>query len=168
MPEEPAQNEDDPRELCIEGRNLSLAQKEDPTLLSDSMPSITVLPSALPEALRRTRQEARIALVLPLRLTSGSGDMIPAVLLDLSASGLLALVDGRSSLLLPPPPGARFTGEFFLDDLEIHQADLEVIQVTQRGSGLLALGCKLIEVQPGVTAALRARVAARPRAPRPQ
>jgi hypothetical protein len=124
-----------------------------------AMESITLLPPDLPEALRQRRKDERIAITLPLRLTSGSGDMIPAVLLNLSPSGLLALVDTRSSPLLPPPPGSRVTGEFFLDELEIRGAELEVVRVEQRDERQVALGC-ILTARPEMKTALRAKVAA--------
>jgi hypothetical protein len=123
------------------------------------MTSITLLPPDLPEALRLIRREGRMALVLPLRLTSGSDAMIPAVLLNLSPSGLLALVDVRSSPLLPSPPGTRFKAEFFVDELEIREAEVEVVRVEQRNKRQLALGCTLT-ARPEVKTAIRAKVAA--------
>jgi len=79
--------------------------------------SVKILPADLSDAVRQTRREARLSTTLPLRLTTGFGEMIPAVIVDLSASGLSALADVRSSPLLPPPRGARFEGEFFLDEI---------------------------------------------------
>jgi len=77
------------------------------------MASIKILLDDPPEAVRWTLREACLPPLLLLRLTTGSGEIVPAVILNLSTSGLLALVDERFSPLLPPPPGTRFEGEFF-------------------------------------------------------
>lgn len=103
---------------------------------------------------------------LPLRFTSGSGETIPAVILNISASGLLALVDVRFSPLLPPPRGSRFEGEFFLDELEVRQAVLEVVRIEERGKHLIALGCEFIHPPSPIPANIRAKVAARLSTPR--
>jgi len=76
------------------------------------MAPLKVLPDNPPEALRRTRREPRSAMLLPMLLTSGSGEKVPAVLLNLSASGLLVLVDVRFSPVLPPPPGLASRASF--------------------------------------------------------
>lgn len=125
------------------------------------MAAIKILPSGPSDAARRTRREARSATALPLRLTSGSGEMIPAVILNLSASGLLALVDVRSSPLLPPPHGSRFEAEFFLDEIEVRQAILEVVRIEERGTHLLALGCAFVDPPPLGPTTIRAKIAAR-------
>ena len=125
------------------------------------MASIKILPDDAPEAVRWAERDARLPTLLPLRLTSGTGEIIPAVILNLNASGLLALVDERFSLLLPPPPGTCFEGEFFFDELEIHQAQIEVVRIEKRDHFLFALGCKFIALPPEVTAVIRTRVTAR-------
>ena len=125
------------------------------------MVAIKFLPDDSPEAVRWAQREARLPTMLPLRLTSGAGEIIPAVILSLSASGLLALVDERFSLLLPPPPGTCFEGEFFFDELEICQAELEVVRIEKRDHFLFSLGCRFIHLPPEVTAALRTKVTAR-------
>jgi len=125
------------------------------------MSSIKILPDDLPEAIRWTLREARLPTLLPLRLTTGSGEIVPAVILDLSSSGLLALVDERFSPLLPPPPGTRFEGEFFLDELEICRTELEVVRVEKRDHSQFALGCRFVYLPPETTAALRTKVTAR-------
>src|SRR5262249_13557132 len=107
------------------------------------------------------RKESRWTTALPLRLISGHGEMIPAVILNVSASGLLALVDIRSSPLLPPPQGSRFVGEFFLDDVEVRHAVLEIVRIEARGAPLIALGCCFVHAPPSISATLRARIATR-------
>jgi PilZ domain-containing protein len=109
---------------------------------------------------QQRRKEARWTTVLPLRLVSGHGEIIPAVILNVSASGLLALVDTRSSPLLPPPQGSRFIGEFFLDDVEIRQAVLEIVRIEDRGAPLMALGCCFVHPPSTISATLRTRIAA--------
>jgi hypothetical protein len=123
------------------------------------MAPLKVLPDNPPEALRRTRREPRSAVLLPMLLTSGSGEKVPAVLLNLSASGLLVLVDVRFSPVLPPPPGARLEGEFFLDDIEVRRALLEVVRVESRDAHLVALSCTFVETSAEVPTRIRAKVA---------
>ena len=123
--------------------------------------SVKILPADFSDAVRQTRREARLTITLPLRLTTGFGEMIPAVIVDLSASGLSALADVRSSPLLPPPRGARFEGEFFLDEIEVRQAILEIVQVEERGNHLIALGCTFVHHSPQTPTLIRAKIAAR-------
>lgn len=130
------------------------------------MASVKILPADLPEALRQRRHEARRSLALPLRLTSGSGETIPAVILNLSAAGLLALVDVRSSPLLPPPRGSRFEGEFFLDEIEVRHAVLEVVRVDKQSKHLLALGCEFVHPPAPIPTNIRAKLATRQTASR--
>ncbi|MCS6927506.1 MAG: PilZ domain-containing protein [Candidatus Binatia bacterium] len=118
---------------------------------------LKILPTDLPEAVRQTRRESRWHTVLPLHLITGSGELIPAVILNLSASGLLVLVDTRFSPLLPPPRGARFEIEFFLDDLAVRHAVIEVLRLERRSTYLMALGCQFVHVPPPISAALRAK-----------
>lgn len=125
------------------------------------MASVKILPADLPEAIRQRPRETRRSLALPLRLTSGSGETLPAVILNLSASGLLALVDVRFSPLLPPPPGSRFDGEFFLDEIEVRQAVLEVIHVEKQGKHLFVLGCEFVHPPAPIPANIRASLATR-------
>jgi hypothetical protein len=125
------------------------------------MDPVKILPADLPEAVRQTRREYRWDTTLPLSLITGSGEIIPAVVLNLSASGLLALVDIRFSPLLPPPRGSRFEAEFFLDELEIRHAVLEVLRIEKRSEHLIALGCQFVHIPPEVSVALRAKITAR-------
>ncbi len=85
--------------------------------------------------------------------------MIPAVLINLSASGLLALVDVRFSPVLPPPPGAHIESEFFFDDIEIHRTLLEVVRVEKRDEHMVGLSCTFVQSPSEVSARIRAKVA---------
>lgn len=125
------------------------------------MESLKILKSAPPQAERQTRRDARLSVTLPLRITTGSGDMIPAVVLNVSVSGLSILVDERTSLLLPPPRGSRFDSEFFFEEIEIPQITLEITRAERRGKTQFILGCKFIELPAAIAAALRAKVTAR-------
>ena len=119
-----------------------------------------VQPSSAPVE-QENRREARFSVVLPLRLTTGSGEMIPAVILNVSASGLLLLVDERASLVLPPPRGARIDGEFFFDDIEVEQMTLEVTRIERRRHKQFLLGCKFINLSPDTIARIRTKVMGR-------
>lgn len=131
------------------------------------MTSLKLLKPALPQAERQTRREARCSVTLPLRLITGSGEMIPAVILNVSASGLLVLVDERASLVLPPPRGSFLDGEFFFEEIEVPQITLEIVRVEQRSYHQLALGCKFVDSSSDVMAAIRAKVTARLSGPAP-
>lgn len=115
---------------------------------------------ALAPAEQKRRGEVRCSVVLPIRLTTGSGETIPAVVLNISASGLLALVDERSSLFLPPPPGSSLNGEFFFEEIELPQFTLEVTRSTRRGKNQFVLGCRFVDLPSAVTADIRAKVLA--------
>jgi hypothetical protein len=121
--------------------------------------SVTILALPKSDAATEKRREARCTTRLPLRLTSGSGEVIPAVVHNLSASGLFATADIRSSLLLPPPNGARFEGEFFLDEVEARQLLLEIVRVEKYDQHVIGLGCQFVKPPPTLTTNLRATVA---------
>jgi PilZ domain len=122
------------------------------------MPSIEVLANDVPEALRQIRRERRWSTALPLRLTTGSGEVIPAVVLNVSATGLLALIDVRHSSSLPPPRGARLVGDLFLDELALQHAVLEVLRVEKQSEHLRVLGCKFVHTPAGLSPQIRGRV----------
>ena len=122
------------------------------------MSSLEVTRASLSQADREKRREARFSTVLPLRLTTGSGEMIPAVILNVSASGLLLLVDERASLVLPPPRGAHLDGEFFFEDIEVQQMTLEVTRVELRRHKQFLLGCKFVNLPPDIIAGIRTKI----------
>jgi hypothetical protein len=130
------------------------------------MAVIQILPDDMPDAIRQRRREARWATALPMRLISGSGESIPAVLRDVSASGILALVDARFSPLLPPPRGSCFEAEFYIDEILVPRVLLEIVRVDTRGEGLIALRCCMVDPPPDLAALLRAKVASRLTVPR--
>lgn len=130
-------------------------------MIEQTTDPVQILPADLPDAVRHTRREPRWDTVLPLQLMTGSGELIPAVILNLSASGLLALIDIRFSPLLPPPRGARFEVEFFFEEITVHHAVIEVLRVEKRTACLMALGCRFVHIPPAISAALRAKIAVR-------
>ena len=107
------------------------------------------------------RKEIRCATDLPLQLTSGSGETIPAVIHNLSAGGLLAKADERFSLLLPPPNGSCFTSEFFLDDVEVRNVLVEIVWVERYDRYLIDLGCRFLQPPPELATNLRVLLSAR-------
>lgn len=128
---------------------------------SDHEETIILLPSLPTGVTNDRRKERRCATELPLRLTSGSGETFPAVIRNLSAGGLLATADVRFSLLLPPPNGSCFVGEFFLDDVEARDILLEIVRVEKQGQHLIELGCQFVKPPLPLSANIRARVASR-------
>lgn len=125
------------------------------------MTPLQLVKTNLPHSERHTRRDARCSVVLPLRLTTGSGEMIPAVVLNVSPSGLLAVVDERASLTLPLPRGAQVDGEFFFDELEVSQLTLEIVRIERRRNHQLVLGCKFVNLTPQIAVDIRAKVSAR-------
>lgn len=113
-----------------------------------------------PAALQPYRGALRWTTIQPLRLTTGSGEAIPAVLLNVGASGLLAVVDARFSPWLPPPCGTRINGEFYLDEIEIKQGVLEVVWTEKQTTGQILLGCTFIAMPSGIARAIRDKVTA--------
>jgi hypothetical protein len=119
-----------------------------------------IVKSSLTPAEQKKRHEVRCAVTLPIRLTTGSGEAIPAVVLNISASGLLALVDERSSPFLPPPPGSSLSGELFFEEIELPQFTLEVVRNARRGERQFILGCRFVDVSLSTLAEIRAKVTA--------
>ncbi len=123
-------------------------------MIEQTADPVQILPADLPDAVRHTRRESRWDTVLPLQLMTGSGELIPAVILNLSASGLLALIDIRLR-------GARFEIEFFFEEITVHHAVIEVLRLEKRTAYLMALGCRFVHIPPAISAALRAKIAVR-------
>jgi hypothetical protein len=133
----------------------------EPTI-EDEDPGSLMVVQALPLGVSDDRRrEVRCQTDLPLRLTSGSGEIIPAVIRNLSATGLFAMADERFSLLLPPPDGARFEGEFFFGDIEARNLLLEIVRVDRDDSHQVGLGCQFVLPPSGLTMHLRATVLSR-------
>jgi hypothetical protein len=131
----------------------------DPNDIDDSSGSLVFLPSLPLGVSDERRREVRCQTDIPLRLTSGSGETIPAVIHNLSASGLFAAADRRFSLLLPPPNGAQFNGEFFFDDVEARDLLLEIVRVEKQDHYLIGLGCQFVSPPAAFTSSIRAKVA---------
>ncbi|MGE0684717.1 MAG: PilZ domain-containing protein [Candidatus Binatia bacterium] len=125
------------------------------------MTPLRLVRTTLSHSERHTRHDARCSVILPLRLTTGSGEMIPAVVLNVSSSGLLAVVDERASLILPLPRGSHVDGEFFFDDLAVPQLTLEIVRSERRSNNQFALGCKFVNLSPQVAADIRVKISAR-------
>ena len=133
---------------------------QNPSSTTIIMSLLQSLKAPRPTTERLTRHDNRRAVVLPLRLTMGSGEMIPAVVLNISPSGLLVLVDERASLTLPPPRCAHINGELFFEELEIPIFTLEVTRIERRKNHQLILGCKFVNLPPYTIRAIRAKMSA--------
>ncbi len=123
-------------------------------------PEPKLVRSSLAPAEQKRRREVRCSVALPIRLTTGSGETIPAVVLNISGSGILVLVDERSSPFLPPPPGSSLNGEFFFEEIELPHFTLEVIRSARRGKNQFVLGCRFVDVPPAALADIRTTVLA--------
>lgn len=132
-----------------------------PTVKNEDQGSLVVVQTLPLGVADDRRREARCQTNLPLRLTSGSGETIPAVIRNLSAEGLFAVADERFSLLLPPPNGARFEGEFFFGNIEAHNLLLEIVRVDRDDSHQVGLGCQFVLPPADLTTHLRTTVMAR-------
>jgi PilZ domain-containing protein len=119
----------------------------------------------LPSDLSSLRREERLDIALPVRLIysrpKAVDEIIPGILIDLSASGFQIFTDRRFSLLLPPTPNTRLEIEFFLDELEIRQVPIQVVRVKQLENYQLMLGCKFVNLPTAARLALRAEVCKR-------
>jgi hypothetical protein len=104
-----------------------------------------LLSLGLDEALRQSQErQPRWSLILPMCLTTSAGELIPAMVLNLSASGLLALVEASACVAASVQRGARLQGRFFFDALDVQDIELEVARVEARGEQLIGLGCKFV------------------------
>lgn len=82
--------------------------------------------------------------LIPALLMTEAHEAIPATILNLSATGLLALVDGRFAPELLTGEGLHLHARFFLDDLEIRDLELEIVRVENRGTQLTNIGCQFV------------------------
>ncbi len=112
----------------------------------------------------KTRED-RLELFIPARLIRTSvgiaDEVIPAMVTNISASGLQLVTDQRFSTALPPYLGARFTVEFFLDAIEIRHVGIEIVRSEKRHGYRVHLGCKFVSLPTQARLALRAAVSAR-------
>jgi hypothetical protein len=112
----------------------------------------------------KTREE-RVEVSLPARLMRAvvgmSDEVIPALITNVSASGIQIVTDQRFSLSLPPFLGARFTVEFFFDAIEIRHVGVEIVRSEKRQGHRVLLGCKFVGLPTAARLALRAAVASR-------
>ena len=128
--------------------------------MARSHETVEVVPVELPDALRYQRSEARMAISLPARLTALSGEVIPALLADLSPTGVMLVVDRRFSPLLPPPLGTSVWIEFYLDEVEVAGATIRLRSVKDRGRFQLELGCSFVDLSDRARTTIRSKVAA--------
>jgi hypothetical protein len=106
------------------------------------------------------RRRPRWSPMIPLCLTTSGGEIIPGLIVNLSTSGLLALVDPRFSTALLFPCGLRLTARFFVEQSEIHCVKLDVVRVENHGPYLIGLGCRFVRTPQQIHDATSARVAA--------
>ena len=99
----------------------------------------------LPRLISEKRANPRwSAWLIPTLLTTEAGENLPATILNLSPTGLLALVDVRFAPALLTGEGMRIRSRFFLDDLEIRDLELEIVRVEDRGNQLTNIGCQFV------------------------
>ena len=111
-------------------------------------------------ARREERAEVTLPVQLTLRLTAESGENIPAMLVNVSASGILALVDVRFSLFLPPHLDTIFKIAFFLEEIEVREVKVRVERIAQRGPHTVELGCSFYDLPDETRTMLRHKIAA--------
>ncbi|MGE0826894.1 MAG: PilZ domain-containing protein [Candidatus Binatia bacterium] len=117
----------------------------------------------------KTREE-RLEVLLPVRLIrssiGGPTEVIPAVLVNVSASGVQILTDQRFSLFLPPFLGARFAVEFFIGEIEIRHVVVEIVRSEKRDPYRIVLGGKFVNLPSEARLSLRSAVASQARTAR--
>ncbi len=94
---------------------------------------------------QQRRRHPRHPVLLPmcLRLTT-QGEWLPALLFNLSSSGLLALVETRVLSAQAVRVGMCLHGLLFLEVFEGEEVELEVARVELRGADVLGVGCQLV------------------------
>ena len=109
---------------------------------------------------REERAEVTLPVQLTLRLTAESGENIPAMLVNVSASGILALADVRFSLFLPPHLDTIFKIAFFLEEIEVREVKVRVERIAQHGPYTVELGCSFCDLPDETRTMLRHKIAA--------
>lgn len=128
--------------------------------MSKSQDTVEVVPVELPDALRYQRSEARMAITLPARLTTLTGEAIPVLLADLSPTGVMLVGDRRMSASLPLAIGASLFLEFYLDEIEVAGAAIRVRSNKDRSRFQLEIGCSFVDLSDRARTAIRSKVAA--------
>ncbi len=128
-------------------------------------PSTPVSVNHQPSYLSSLRREERLETALPARLifprVNAADETVPAILIDLSASGCQLLTDQRFSLLLTLNSLPRLVVEFFFDEMEIRQVPIRVAWTKKVGNYQMSLGCKFVDLPTAARLALRAEIAKR-------
>lgn len=130
-------------------------------------PRAEILRPELPDALRHVRTEARMATTIAARLGGPSGEVIPALITDLSPSGVLLVIDRRFSSLPRPLPGTGLVIEFHVDEISVVGVSLVVRSIKPRDRHLLEVGCSFIDLGDEARTGIRGKVAASKIARRP-
>jgi hypothetical protein len=117
-------------------------------------------------ARREERAEVTLPVQLTLQLTAESEESIPAMLVNVSASGILALADVRFSPLLPPHLDMIFKIAFFLEEIEVREVKVRVERIAQRGPYTVELGCAFCDLPDATRIMLRHKIAAQSAKPK--
>jgi len=107
------------------------------------------------------RHEARAAVQVPVLLRDESGEPVPGIGIDLSASGLRILLDARFAPAHGLLPGCHLACELYLGEVEVRRVELVVRRVDDVGHHQLELGCAFVELAPGARVGLRREIARR-------
>jgi len=109
-----------------------------------------------PASTASIRRELRESTVVPIRMSTDSSEF-PAVLIDVSASGLRALVDTRFADFWPLPAGAEVDVEFYVDNIEVQRATLILVRLTALSRHRYELGFEFLKLDDELRLAIRAR-----------
>ena len=109
---------------------------------------------------REERADVALPVRLTLQLTAESGQSIPAMLVNVSASGIRVLTDVRFSPLLPLHLETIFKIAFFFEEIEVREAKIRVEQITRRGPYTVELGCSFCDLPDETRTMLRHKIAA--------
>ena len=109
---------------------------------------------------REERVEVAVPVQLTLQLTAECGESIPAMLVNVSASGIQVLTDVRFSPLLPPHLETIFKIAFFFEEIEVREAKIRVERITRRGPYTVELGCSFCDLPDETRTMLRHKISA--------
>jgi hypothetical protein len=128
--------------------------------MSRRQDTVQIVHAELPDAFRYQQSEARMSTLLPGRLTTDDGEIVPVLLADLSPTGVLLVTDRRFGHTLPPAVGATAWLEFFLDEVEVAGSTIRVRGSKPRGRFQIELGCSFLDLSDAARTAIRSKVAA--------
>lgn len=109
---------------------------------------------------REERVEVALPVRLTLQLTAECGESIPAMLVNVSASGIRVLTDVRFSPLLSLHLGTIFKIAFFFEEIEVREVKIRAERITRSGPYAVELGCSFCDLPDETRTMLRHKISA--------